>query len=145
MTGGRGATAVVVCAGVGAAYAAAMGMLAPFGTLMCLGIPPPPQTFSIHPLDFVQHGYTIMGSAVGTRRDTLEALEFVARGLVKPKVQWAELERLEELMEEVVSGKVRRRVVLRSFSPLWIERIPADDNVTTQQVQGKYVIDLDKA
>ncbi|CAN8099642.1 unnamed protein product [Discula destructiva] len=116
-TGGAGAAAVVVCAGAGGAYAAAMEMLAPFGTLMCVGIPPPPQTFSVHPLQFIQFGYRVMGSAVGTRRDTLEALEFVARGLVTPKVQWAELGRLGELMEDVVKGRV----------------------------QGKYVINLDEA
>lgn len=106
LSGGEGAPAVIVCAGVGAAYQSALDMLAPFGTLMCLGIPPPPQTFSIHPLQFIQYGYRIMGSAVGTRRDTLEALEFVQRGLVKPKVQWAELSRMSELMDEVTKGKV---------------------------------------
>lgn len=106
LSGGEGAPAVIVCAGVGAAYQSALDMLAPFGTLMCLGIPPPPQTFSIHPLQFIQYGYRIMGSAVGTRRDTLEALEFVQRGLVKPKVQWAELGRMSELMDEVIKGKV---------------------------------------
>lgn len=46
-----------------------------------------------------------MGSSVGTRRDTLEALEFVARGVVKPTVQWAELGRMSELMEDVLKGK----------------------------------------
>lgn len=105
-TDGLGAVAVVVCAGVGAAYSAALEMLAPFGTLMCLGIPPPPQSFAVHPLWFIQYGYRIMGSAVGTRRDTLEALEFVSRGLVKPIVQQAELSNLSELMEDVVKGKV---------------------------------------
>lgn len=106
LTSGLGASAVIVCAGVGAAYQSAMDMLAPFGTLMCLGIPPPPQSFSIHPLQFIQSGYKIMGSSVGTRRDTLEALEFVRRGLVKPKTQWAELARMSELMDEVMKGKV---------------------------------------
>ncbi|KAJ4394807.1 hypothetical protein N0V93_004027 [Gnomoniopsis smithogilvyi] len=112
LSSGLGAPAVIVCAGAGAAYQSAMDMLAPFGTLMCLGIPPPPQTFSIHPLQFIQYGYRIMGSAVGTRRDTIEALEFVQRGLVKPKVQWAELERMAELMDEVTKGKVQGKYVI---------------------------------
>lgn len=106
LTGGDGAPAVIVCAGAGKAFQTAMDMLAPFGTLMCVGIPPPDQTFSIHPLQFIACGYKIKGSSVGTRRDTLEALGFVQRGLVKPRVQWAELSRLGELMQDVVKGKV---------------------------------------
>ncbi|KUI65875.1 Alcohol dehydrogenase 2 [Cytospora mali] len=117
LTGGLGASAVFVCTGVPAAYQSALDMLAPFGTLMCVGIPPPAGVFAIHPLMCIGLGWRIMGSSVGTRRDTLEALDFVKRGLVKPKVQWAELERLSELMEDVSKGKV----------------------------QGKYVINLDKA
>lgn len=106
LTGGLGASAVIVCAGVGRAYQAAIGMLAPFATLMCVGIPPPDGTFSLHPLQLIDHGYKITGSAVGTRKDILEALEFVRRGLVKPKVQWADLGNMSELMEDVVKGKV---------------------------------------
>lgn len=105
-TGGAGVAAAVVCAGAGAAYQSAMDMLAPFGTLMCVGIPPPHGTFNIHPLQFISAGYKIMGSAVGTRRDTLEALEFVQRGLVKPKVQWAALASMPTLMDDVMKGKV---------------------------------------
>ncbi|POS74974.1 hypothetical protein DHEL01_v206636 [Diaporthe helianthi] len=117
LTGGVGASAVIVCAGAPAAYQSALDMLAPFGTLMSVGIPPPEGVFNVHPLMFIASGWRIMGSAVGTRRDTLEALEFIKRGLVKPKVQWAELDRLADLMDDVSKGKV----------------------------QGKYVIDLVKA
>lgn len=109
LTGGLGAPAVIVCAGSGRAYQTAVDMLAPFGTLMCVGIPPPDQVFSMHPLQFIACGYKIKGSSVGTRRDTLEALQFVKRGLVKPVVQWAELGRLGQLMDDVVKGKVSKR------------------------------------
>lgn len=107
LTGGLGASAVIVCAGAPAAYQSALDMLAPFGTLMCVGIPPPGGVFAVHPLMFIASGWRVMGSAVGTRRDTLEALAFIKRGLVKPKVQWAELDRLAELMDDVSKGKVR--------------------------------------
>lgn len=140
LSGGLGAPAVIVCAGVGAAYQSAMDMLAPFGTLMCLGIPPPPQSFSIHPLEFIQHGYKIMGSAVGTRRDTLEALEFVQRGLVKPKVQWAELGRMSELMDEVMKGKVSSCLSTKS----WCGQEDIHQLTAFKQVQGKYVINLNE-
>lgn len=107
LTGGAGVAAAIVCAGVGPAYQSALDMLAPFGTLMCVGIPPPHGTFTIHPLQFIADGFKIMGSAVGTRRDTIEALEFVKRGLVRPKVQWAALSSMPTLMDDVMKGKVR--------------------------------------
>lgn len=106
-TGGAGVAAAIVCAGAGAAYQSAVDMLAPFGTLMCVGIPPPHGVFSVHPLQFIASGFKIMGSAVGTRRDTLEALEFVKRGLVKPVVKWAALGAMPTLMDDVMKGKVR--------------------------------------
>ncbi|KAF3762691.1 hypothetical protein M406DRAFT_72672 [Cryphonectria parasitica EP155] len=112
LTGGLGAPAVLVCAGVGAAYQTAIEMLAPFGTLVCVGIPPPGQVFSMHPLQFIASGFKVIGTSVGTRRDTLEALEFVRRGLVTPKVQWAELEKMTELMDDVVKGKVQGKYVI---------------------------------
>lgn len=110
LTGGQGAPAVIVCAGSGRAYQSAIDMLAPFGTLMCVGIPPPDGTFSVHPLQFIANGYTVKGSSVGTRKDTLEALEFVRRGLVTPKVQWAKLGSMAELMDDVGKGKVCLRL-----------------------------------
>ena len=106
ITGGNGAEAVIVAAGVGAAYQAAFGMLAPFGTLMCVGIPPPDQTASFHPLLFIGNGYRVVGSSVGTRRDIIEALEFVKRGLVSPVTVPAELGDMDDLILRVAQGKV---------------------------------------
>lgn len=106
LTGGLGVSAAIVCVGLGAAYDAALSMLAPFGTLMCVGIPPPDHALSFNPVVCIAFGYKVMGSAVGTRRDTIEALEFVKRGLVVPKVQWGELGNLSKLMEDVSKGKV---------------------------------------
>lgn len=117
---GAGVAAAIVCAGVGAAYQSAMDMLAPFGTLMCVGIPPPHGAFTIHPLQFISSGFRILGSAVGTRRDTLEALEFVKRGLVEPKVQWASLGSMPTLMDHVMKGKVRDKKSPCSFLLRWL-------------------------
>ncbi len=59
-------------------------MLAPFGTLMCVGILPPDQLASFYLLLFIGEGYRVVGSSVGTRQDIMEALAFVKRGLVVP-------------------------------------------------------------
>lgn len=113
-TRGRGASAVLVTAGSAAAYQSSLGMLAPFGTLVCIGIPPPTQTMNFHPLSFIDHGYRIIGSAVGTRGDVLEALEFVDRKQVTPTVQMAKLEDLTEMAKKSASGQVGDSLAPRS-------------------------------
>jgi propanol-preferring alcohol dehydrogenase len=106
-TGGLGAAAVLVTAGSGKAYQDALKMLGPFGTLVCIGIPPPSQLVNFHPLLFIDMGIKIIGSAVGSRLDIQEAIAFVERGLVKPTVQMTTLEQLSDVGEQITQGKVR--------------------------------------
>ena len=108
VTGGRGtgAAAVLVTAGSGQAYQDALKMLGPFGTLVCIGIPPPSQLVNFHPLQFIDLGIRIIGSAVGTRIEIREAISFVERGLVKPTIQMTTLEQLSEVGEQIAQGKV---------------------------------------
>lgn len=111
--GGLGAAAVVVTSGAAAAYQSAFGMLAPFGTLMCVGLPPMDGTVQFHPTAFVANGWRVLGSAVGSRGDILEALDFVQRGLVRPLTQAARLEDMERLVLEVGQGKVEGKYVVQ--------------------------------
>jgi propanol-preferring alcohol dehydrogenase len=106
-TGGRGASAALVTAGSGKAYQDALGMLGPFGRLVCIGIPPPSQLVTFHPLLFIDMGITVIGSAVGTRLDIQEAISFVERGLVRPTVQMTTLDKLSAISEQITQGKVR--------------------------------------
>jgi alcohol dehydrogenase, propanol-preferring len=106
-TGGRGASAALVTAGSGKAYQDALGMLGPFGRLVCIGIPPPFQLVTFHPLLFIDMGITVIGSAVGTRLDIQEAISFVERGLVRPTVQMTTLDKLSAISEQITQGKVR--------------------------------------
>ncbi|KAM5343925.1 hypothetical protein ACJ41O_012462 [Fusarium nematophilum] len=104
----RGADLVLVCSASGRSYGAALDLLAPFGTLVCVGIPPPDQLVSFHPLLFINMGITIVGSAVGTKEDILEALDFVQRGLVKPVIVSKRLEDLPATVSRFsqLTGKV---------------------------------------
>jgi propanol-preferring alcohol dehydrogenase len=86
VTNGRLCAAALVCIGAPAAYEAALACLGYFGVLVCVGIPPPQGTFSIHPLRLIDSGIRIVGSLVGGRGDIAEALEFVRRGVVKPQI-----------------------------------------------------------
>ncbi|KAL8382031.1 hypothetical protein RB595_006016 [Gaeumannomyces hyphopodioides] len=112
LTGGSGVNAVVVTAGSGDAYQSALGMLAPFGTLMCVGIPPPNAFISFHPIKLIDTGIKITGSMTGTRKDVLEALEFVRRGVVVPKVHSGKLADMTRLMLEVAKGTIEGKYVV---------------------------------
>ncbi len=138
LTGGHGAKAVVITATAAAAYQTAFDMLGPFGTLMSVSILPEDAKVWFHPLWFIDNGWTIKGSSVGTRADILEALEFVKRGLVTPQVKWAELQDIEKLMREMSRGQVRL------LCPPFCEVLLADMRLAspTRQLQGKYVIKL---
>lgn len=105
-TSGQGVAAVLVAAGSGRAYQDALGMLAPLGTLVCIGIPPPSGTVTFHPLAFISKGYRVIGSAVGTRGDILEAIDFVVRGQVIPIVSSIELGDLPDAAQRFKAGKV---------------------------------------
>lgn len=101
---GDGAAAVLVMANSGKAYQAALELVAPYGAFVCVGIPPPDQQVSFHPLLGISKNVRIIGSAVGTRKDIWEAIEFVKRGSVKPMVEMASLNDLSEIAKKF--GKV---------------------------------------
>lgn len=86
VTDGKMCAAAIVCSAVPAAYEAALTCVAYFGVLVCVGIPPPQGTFALHPLRLIDSGIRVVGSLVGGRGDIAEALEFVRRGVVKPKI-----------------------------------------------------------
>ncbi|KAJ2893232.1 hypothetical protein MKZ38_008907 [Zalerion maritima] len=113
LTDGRGCNGVIIATGAGAAYQSAFEMLAPYGTYMCVGIPPPNQTVNFHPIQFINNGAKVTGSAVGTRQDILEALEFVKRGVVSPKVEEAKLEDMESILKWVSEGKIQGKYIIR--------------------------------
>ncbi|KAJ1325384.1 propanol-preferring alcohol dehydrogenase [Microdochium nivale] len=102
-TGGARAKAVIVAAGSIAAYQGAVELAAAYGTIVCVGIPPPHQQWTVHPLNFIDTGIKIIGVAVGTRTDTLEALRFVERGVVTPTVHLSTLEELSEISSKVAT------------------------------------------
>jgi propanol-preferring alcohol dehydrogenase len=106
LTQGRGAHAFLAVAGAAKAYQESFQMMAPFGTLVCIGIPPLTDLVHFHPLQFIDMGFRVIGTSVGTRADILEALEFVRRGEVVPEVQIASLHELNKIKDEFANGHV---------------------------------------
>ncbi|KAI1608289.1 alcohol dehydrogenase [Exophiala viscosa] len=97
LTGGYGAAAVLMMANSAKAYEAGLEFVAPYGAFVCVGIPPPEQKVRFHPLLGISKNIRIIGSAVGTRKDIWDAIDFVKRGVVTPRVEKAALDDLTEI------------------------------------------------
>ena len=114
LTNGLGAHAVIVLTAANAAYAQAVEMLRFGGRVVCVGVPegtPVPIATAL-PQMLVGKALSIVGVAVGDRREAKECLEFAARGIVKPHFRLEKLEKLTSVFEEMDQGKLQGRVVL---------------------------------
>lgn len=107
-TNGLLCSAFLECSGAIAAYETALHCLDYFGVLVCVGIPPPTEKVSFHPLQLIDRGIKVKGSIVGSRLDATEAIEFVRRGLVSPRSTVVKLEQLNEYVKQLdkVVGKL---------------------------------------
>jgi len=114
LTGGLGAHAVVVCTANNAAYAGAVDMLRFGGRVVCVGIPEgdvvPIKT--LNPGIMVGKALQVVGSAVGTRKEAIETMEFAARGIVKTHFRTEKMDKLQSVFEEMDKAQLKGRVVL---------------------------------
>ena len=120
LTDGIGANAVVVTSGSSLAYAQAVDMLRPGGALACCGIPPPNRETGIAdaflrtPIPgIVIKGVRIFGNLVGSAKETMEAVELVRCGLVRPMVEVRPFQELAEIYERLERGDICGRVVVK--------------------------------
>ncbi|KAF1999065.1 alcohol dehydrogenase 2 [Amniculicola lignicola CBS 123094] len=104
----------LVMSAANAAYANTLDMLRFKGRVVCVGIPegkPIPIT-SGTPQAFVFKSLSVVGSAVGDRREAIETLDFAARGVVKTHFRTEKMDKLTSVFEEMEAGKLKGRVVL---------------------------------
>lgn len=115
ISGGRGSHAVMVTNAANKAYEQALNFLKPQGTLICIGMPegtPVPiqsafaafitmNQFRIIGTCYVYRQFdqllTETGSAIGNRREAIEALDIAARGLVKCRYKLEKIENLSKV------------------------------------------------
>jgi len=107
---GGGVHGALVTAVNGTAFPQAVAGLRRGGTVSLVGLPP--ESFPLDIVTTVLHGLTVRGSIVGTRRDMAEALDFFARGLVRPTFSLRPLEAVNEVLGEMERGEITGRVVL---------------------------------
>lgn len=107
---GGGAHGALVTAVSASAFPQSVAGLRRGGTVVLVGLPP--QTFPLDILATVLGGLTVRGSIVGTRKDMAEALDFLARGLVRPTLSVRPLDEVNEVLAEMERGSIDGRVVL---------------------------------
>lgn len=114
ITGGLGAQSVLVLTAANAAYASGMGLLRYGGTLVVVGLPEGEMKpiATAFPSIMVAKALSIVGVAVGDRKDAVETLEFAERGIVKTHFRTAKMEELTSVFEEMENQTLKGRVVL---------------------------------
>lgn len=114
ITGGQGASSVIVCTASNRGYAQALSFLRFGGTVVCVGLPEGDLVpiASAAPGTIATNQFRIVGSAVGNQREALEVLELAARGLVKTHIRLEKLEKLGEVFQELADGTMQGRVVV---------------------------------
>lgn len=81
------------------------------GSVVLVGLPN--DEIPVPIFDTVLNGVSVKGSIVGTRKDMQEALQFAADGKVKAIVSTAKLENINDVLNDMVHGKINGRVVLK--------------------------------
>lgn len=108
-----GVHAVVCTAGNPRAYAMSAALLRLNGTLACIGIPPGGPVLDVAISTIVIKGLRIVGSLVGSLKETLEAVELTRTGVVTPNVHVRPFKDLPKVYEELEKDAIAGRVVLK--------------------------------
>lgn len=107
-----GAHGVVVTAASRAAYEMAPNLLRPRGTVVCVGLPKDDFRAGGTPMQMVLKKLNVVGSVTGTMKDVDEALEFTARGLVKPILVKGTMDDINSFVEKMLAGQLPGRAVI---------------------------------
>ncbi|SPJ73962.1 related to ADH5 - alcohol dehydrogenase V [Fusarium torulosum] len=109
-----GAHGVIVTAATRAAYETAPNYLRPNGTVVAVGLPQDPTIIAgAPPMAVALRRLKIVGSVTGSMKDVEEALDFTARGLVRPILSKGKLDDLDEWINKLATGQVAGRCVLQ--------------------------------
>ena len=111
---GMGAAAVVMCTASNAAYGQALKFLRFGGTLVCLGVPEgdPVPIAGADPASLLSRELSIVGSAVGNRKDAIETMNMAARGVIKTHFTIEPMSRLTDVFEQMEKMTLKGRVVI---------------------------------
>ena len=90
----------------------AMKGLRPDGRAVIMGVSTEPLTLT--PVDLIVKTIRVIGSSQNGSQYLYEALDYVAKGKVKPIIETFPLDRVTEAYDKVADGKVRFRAVIKT-------------------------------
>jgi alcohol dehydrogenase len=105
-----GARVVLATATEAAAMSACVDGLGPRGQLVVIGASA--DSLAINPLQLIFGSHSVVGHASGTSRESEDALAFSALTGIRPVVETAPLENVEDAVARMRSGEARFRMVL---------------------------------
>ena len=109
-----GAHGVAVFSTAAQSYAIAPMLLRPGGTMVVAGVPIDPTVMAGAPPALIaMRSLNIVGAVTGTLKQVDEALDFVARGLVKPNLTFGTLHDVDDIFEKMSAGKLLGRAVIK--------------------------------
>jgi propanol-preferring alcohol dehydrogenase len=110
-TAGRGAACAFECVGLSATMKTAAQCVTRGGQIIVIG--EEPEFPAIDTIQIAQRELEIIGSRNGSKGDALDAIEWVARGVIRPAVvQRLPLEKINEGLRLVRTGAAHGRVVV---------------------------------
>lgn len=114
LTNGLGAQACIVLTAANGAYAVAPQMIKFGGRVVCVGLPEGDMQpiATAFPQMLVAKEQSIVGVAVGNRREAIETLELASRGLIKTHYRVEKMDKLTDVFNEMHEAKLQGRVVL---------------------------------
>ena len=109
-----GAQGVAVFAASKQSYATAPFLLRPGGTVVAVGITTDPTVLAGAPPTILTiRRLNIVGTVTGGLKEVDEALDFVARGLVKPVLIHGTLHDIDEMFDKMGAGQLAGRAVIK--------------------------------
>ncbi|TPX36334.1 hypothetical protein SmJEL517_g01533 [Synchytrium microbalum] len=111
VTGG-GAHGALICATSQLAYSQAPGYLRPFvGVMVCVALPHNAK-LDVPIVLIASRNIQIRGTIMGSKADTIEALDFVARGLVHNQIEVLPMSKINHVYDRMRKGDIAGRIVL---------------------------------
>ncbi|MEZ5773174.1 MAG: zinc-dependent alcohol dehydrogenase [Hyphomicrobiaceae bacterium] len=108
-----GAHAAIVTAVSPKAFEQSMTVLRPGGSVAFIGLPGGDKDIIRASISAIVNAeLSIKGSNVGTRADLAEAVDFAARGLIRPRIEKEPLANANAILERMRKGGITGRVVL---------------------------------
>ncbi|KAH0583421.1 hypothetical protein H2248_009050 [Termitomyces sp. 'cryptogamus'] len=112
-TDGLGPHVALIAVGDARPFNQALLYLRAAGTLVAIGMPGGNGLLNVPVTLLIGKSLTVLGSAVGNRQDAVEALQIAAQGKVKCQYQVRELKELNEIFDEMDTGRIAGRMLFK--------------------------------